>query len=168
MPKGVAGDTGETPAQTRHTMTKHGTVLLVEDDADNALLIKKAFVEADLISPLHIVNSYKDAVAYFSGEGMYANRTAFPVPFLVLLNLKMGGEDGFAVLRWLFERPGLRKKFTVVALSASEPEADIQLAYELGAQSYLSKPVNYAELAATVRHVKQYWIELNLLPGDLV
>ena len=149
-------------------MTKHGTVLLVEDDSDNALLIKKAFVEADLISPLHTVNSYKDAVAYFSGDGMYANRTSFPLPFLVLLNLKMGGEDGFAVLRWLFERPGLRKKFTVVALSAAEPEADIQLAYELGAQSYLSKPVNYAELASTVRRVKQYWIELNLLPGDLV
>jgi CheY-like chemotaxis protein len=148
-------------------MTKHGTVLLIDDDSDNALLIRKAFVEADLINPLHIVNSHKDAVGYFSGEGMYANRTTFPLPFLVLLNLKMGGEDGFGVLRWLFERPGLRKKFTVVVLSGADPEADIQLAYELGAQSYLSKPVNYAELASTVRRVKQYWIELNLLPSDL-
>jgi CheY-like chemotaxis protein len=148
-------------------MTKHGTVLLIDDDANNALLIKKAFAEAELINPLHVANSYKDAVSYFGGEGMYANRASFPLPFLVLLNLKMGGEDGFAVLRWLFERPGLRKKFTVIVLSASDPEADIQLAYELGAQSYLSKPVNYAELASTVRRVKQYWVELNLLPGDL-
>jgi CheY-like chemotaxis protein len=149
-------------------MTKHGTVLLVDDDADNALLVRKAFAEADLINPLHLVNSYKDAVGYFTGVGVYANRTAFPLPFLVLLNLKMGGEDGFAVLRWLFERPGLRKKFTVVVLSATDPEADVQLAYELGAQSYLSKPVNYTELVSTVRRVKQYWVELNLLPGDLV
>ena len=149
-------------------MTKHGTVLLIEDDADATLHIRKAFAEAQVLQPLQAVNSCKDAVAYFSGDGIYANRGSFPVPFLVLLNLRMGGEDGFAVLRWLYERPGLRKRFTVIAWSAVDPEQDIQLAYELGAQSYLVKPAEYSQLLATIRRVKEYWLELNLLPCDVV
>lgn len=153
--------------QTRQSMTKHGTVLLVEDDAEEVLRIKKAFVDAGLVYPIQTVNSRKDAVAYFTGEGVYGNRDSYPLPFLVLLNLKLAGEDGFAVLRWLFDRPGLRKKFPVVVWSAGDPERDIQLAYELGAQSYLMKPIDNQHLRMVVQRVKDYWIELNLLPGDL-
>ena len=87
-------------------MTKHGTILVVEDDADDTLLLKKAFAEAEVLQSLHTVDSCRDAIAYFTGVGTYANRSAFPIPFLVLLDLRMPGEDGFAVLRWLFERPG--------------------------------------------------------------
>jgi CheY-like chemotaxis protein len=149
-------------------MTKHGTVLLVEDDADDVLRIKKAFADAELVYPLTTVNSCKDAVAYFSGDGVYANRDSFPLPFLVLLNLKLAREEGFAVLRWLYERPGLRKKFPVVVWSAGDPAQDIQLAYELGAQSCLVKPIDHQQLRTVVQRVKDYWIELNLLPGDLL
>jgi len=147
-------------------MTKHGTVLLIEDNADDILLIKKAFAEVEAIPPLHTVNNRKDAIAYFSGDGIYANRAAFPVPFMVLLDLSLQDEEGFAVLRWLYERPGLRKKFTVIVLNGAGHEPDVQLAYELGAQSYLLKPLEYKQLLVTVRRVKEYWIELNLLPGD--
>ena len=147
-------------------MTNHGTVLLIEDDADQVLLIKKACNEAGVINPLQTVNCYKDAVAYFSGEGVYANRASFPLPFLVILDLNMSGEDGFAVLRWLFERPGLRKKFTVVTTNNSGPDQEVQLAYELGTQSYLLKPADPKELVTIIRRVKEYWIELNLRPGD--
>jgi CheY-like chemotaxis protein len=147
-------------------MTKHGTVLLIEDDANEALLIRKALVEAEVLYPVQSVNSLKDALAYFNGVGTYADRTAFPLPFLVLLDLTMANEEGFAVLRWLFERPGLRKKFTVIVFNTAAPEQDIQLAYELGAQSYLVKPSDYRQLLATVRRVKEYWMELNRHPGD--
>lgn len=148
-------------------MTKHGTILLIEDDADDILLIKKAFLEGEVTSPLQTVNSYEDAVKYLSGDGIYSNRVSFPLPFLILLDLTIPGEGGFAFLRWLYERPGLRKKFTVIALSTSVPDTEIQLAYELGAQSYLLKPLEYLQLVATVRRVKEYWIDLNLLPGDI-
>jgi CheY-like chemotaxis protein len=147
-------------------MTKHGTVLVIENDADDVALIKRAFVEAEVLQPIHAVTNYKDAVAFLSGEGTYANRVAYPFPFLILLNLKMQGEEGFAVLRWLYERPGLRKRFTVVVMNPGGPDQDVQLAYELGAQSYLLKPLDHKELVATVRRLKEYWVELNLLPDQ--
>jgi len=154
------------PGQTRHAMTKHGTVLLIENEADDIALIKRAFAEAQVLQPVHVVTNYKDAVGFLSGEGTYANRVAFPFPFLILLNLKMPNEEGFAVLRWLYERPGLRKRFTVVVMNPGGPDQDVQLAYELGAQSYLLKPLEHKELVATVRRVKEYWVELNLLPNE--
>jgi len=70
-------------------------------------------------------------------------------------------------LRWLYERPGLRKHFTVVLLGAPGPEQEIQLAYELGAQSYLVKPPQYRQLVEALQRLKDYWIDLNRLPGDL-
>jgi CheY-like chemotaxis protein len=154
------------PGQTRHAMTKHGTVLVIENEADDIVLIKRAFAEAQVLQPVHVVTNYKDAVGFLSGDGTYANRAAFPFPFLILLNLKMPNEEGFAVLRWLYERPGLRKRFSVVVMNPGGPDQDVQLAYELGAQSYLLKPLEHKELVATVRRVKEYWVELNLLPDE--
>jgi CheY-like chemotaxis protein len=160
-------DREEHTEQTGQTMTKHGTILLIEDDADNALLIRKAIAEAQIITPLQTVNSYDDAIQYLSGVGVYAHRESYPLPFLILLDLKTAGQDAFAMLRWLYERPGLRKRFVVVVFGAASPDQEIQLAYELGAQSYLQKPAEYKQLIETVRRVKEYWIELNLQPEQL-
>ena len=143
-------------------MTKHGTILLVEDGND-VVFTRKAFAEAEVHNPLHVVHSGEEAVKYLSGQGKFADRAAHPLPALVLLDLTMPGEGGFSVLRWLFERPGLRKRFTVIALGAADPNSEIQLAYEMGAQSYLVKPANSQQWAMTVRRVKEYWIELNRL-----
>jgi CheY-like chemotaxis protein len=148
-------------------MTKHGTILLIEDEPNDVLLVKKAFAEIDLCNPLQVVYTHTDAIRYLSGDGIYENRASFPLPFLVLLDLKIPDEGGFVVLRWLHDRPGLRKKFNVVVMSASSPDAEIQLAYELGAQSFLLKPLEYRQLVGTLRRVKEYWIDLNVLPGDL-
>ncbi len=145
-------------------MTKHGTILLVEEDADDIVVTKKALTDAGVSNPIHTVHSGEEAIKYFSGRGKFANRQTYPLPFLVLLNLKMPGEDGFATFRWLFERPGLRKKFTVVALTSASPDSEIQLAYELGAHSCLLKPLEFSQLVATAQRVKEYWIELNLPP----
>jgi CheY-like chemotaxis protein len=148
-------------------MTKHGTVLLIEDDANDVVLVKKAFEEAGLAHPLQTVNCFKDAIAYLGGNGLYADRNAFPAPFLVMLDLKFSGEEGFSILRWLYERPGLRKKFTVIVLANSGPDQDIQLAYELGAQSCLRKTSDSNALTAALRLVKEYWIDLNVVPENL-
>ena len=149
-------------------MTKHGTILLIEGDAEQTLLVKKAFLEVEVGYSVQSVNNAGDAIKYLGGDAIYANRASFPVPFLVLLDLRLPGEGGFAVLRWLYERPGLRKKFPVVVWSAGDPAQDIQLAYELGAQSCLVKPIDHQQLRTVVQRVKDYWIELNLLPGDLL
>ncbi|HZL42640.1 MAG TPA: response regulator [Verrucomicrobiae bacterium] len=149
-------------------MTNHGTILLVENDQNDVLLMKKAFVEEVMPSDLQVVDSYADVVKYLSGDGVYANRVSFPMPFLMILDLKIPGEGGFAVLRWLHDRPGLRKKFIVIVLSTAALEQEIQLAYELGAQSFLEKPLGFKQFAQTVRRIKEYWIELNLLPHSLV
>jgi CheY-like chemotaxis protein len=148
-------------------MTKHGTILLIEEDADDLLRIKKGLVEAEVLSPLQTVHSCEDAVKYLSGMGIYENRESFPMPFLVILDLALPGEGGFGVLRWLYDRPGLRKQFTVLVLGTPGQEHDVQLAYELGAQSFLMKPGQYRQLVETLRHVKEYWINLNRLPGDM-
>ena len=124
-------------------MTKRGTILLIEDNEDDMLLIKKAFADAQVAAPITVVRSSKEAVRYFSGTGRFADRAAHPVPFLVLLDLKLSDEDGFALLRWLFERPGLKKQFTLLTLSSESPPHEVQLAYELGAQSFLLKPLHY-------------------------
>src|SRR5581483_3459147 len=119
--------------QTRQTMTKHGTILLVEDNANDIVVIRKAFAEAGVHNPLQTVHSGEEAVKYLGGQGKFADREKFPLPFLALLDLKMSHEDGFAVLRWLYERPGLKKKFTLIVLGSDSSDSEVQLAYELGA-----------------------------------
>jgi CheY-like chemotaxis protein len=147
-------------------MTKHGTILLVEGDANDVLHVKKAFAEVEIVNPLQTVYSHTDAVKYLSGDGIYADRTAFPLPFLLVLDLALPEEGGYALLRWLYERPGLRKKFSVIILTPGGPGQEIQLAYELGAQSVLLKPPTHKQLVDTLYRVKQYWIDLNLPPGN--
>lgn len=147
-------------------MTKHGSILLIENDENDIFFVKKALGELDVTHPFHVLHTAKEAMRYLGGEGKFANRDTHPLPFLALLNLRLPGEDGFTLLRWLFDRPGLRKKFTLIALSAASPESEIQLAYELGVQSFLLKPLNYQDLVTVLGHVKNYWMDLNLLPGD--
>ena len=149
-------------------MTKHGTILLVQNDTDDLLLMRKGLSEAQVAVPVQVVKTYPDAVQYLGGEGMYANRANYPLPFLILMDLKLPGEGGFALLRWLYDRPGLKNKFTVVVLAASTLPDEIKLVYELGAQSFLARPLQYRQLVDTLRHVKEYWIDLNMQPGDTV
>jgi CheY-like chemotaxis protein len=145
-------------------MTKHGTILLVANNAEDIELTRKALSEAGATNPLQVVHSAELAIKYLSGQGKFSDRAAHPLPFLVLLDLKMPGEAGFVVLRWLYERPGLRKKFIIIVLSSASPGSEIQLAYELGAQSYLIKPRDYEQLAVTAQRIKEYWIDLNQPP----
>jgi len=146
-------------------MPNHGTILLIEDNADDVVLIRRGLADAQVINSLHVVDSCSDAAKYFAGDGMYSNRASFPHPALVILSLKLSDEGGFAALRWLYERPGLRKKFTLLVLSSTAPEQDVELAYALGAQSFLLKPLQYRQLVDTFRRIKEYWIEINLLPN---
>ena len=137
-----------------------GTVLLVEDNPDDAFLIKRAFKKAKLANPLFVVEDGEEAVAYLVGEGEFADRNEHPLPMLILLDLKLPKMSGFEVLQWRMGNPGV-KKIPVVVLTSSNQTPDIEKAYELGANSYLVKPVSFEGLMEMVRVLGMYWLILN-------
>ena len=114
-------------------------ILLVEDERDHALLIQDALQSARTSRPVQVVESGEQAIAYLSGEGVFADRTAYPFPSLVLLDLRMPGIGGFGVLRWLRAHPNLSQQLNVVVLSALQSPKEIDVAYELGARLYWAK-----------------------------
>lgn len=142
---------------------KSQTILLVEDDPNDVLAIQRAFRKANLSNPLQAVGDGEQAVAYLSGQGIYADRERYPLPVLVLLDLKMPRMSGLEVLAWLRQQQGLNR-LPVVVITSSRENPDINRAYELGANSYLAKPVAFDTLTEMVKTLGLYWLILNELP----
>jgi len=145
-------------------MPNERAILLVEDEATDALLIQRAFQKAGLPLRLKIVRDGNQAIEYLSGQGPYSNRERFPLPFLVLLDLKMPGTDGFGVLQWARAEPGL-KRLLIVVLTSSALQADIDRAYEAGANSYMVKPVAFEQMVHLIQRFEIYWTEINRAPS---
>jgi CheY-like chemotaxis protein len=116
-------------------------VLLVDDSDVDALLMKTVFGRSGFVQPLRFARNGEEAIAYLGGEGLYRDRTLFPFPTVVLLDLNMPRKNGFEVLDWVRHQPAL-KRLRIYVLSASSRTEDIQRAYDLGANSYLVKPSN--------------------------
>ena len=144
-------------------MPETALFLLVEDDEDHVSLVRRAFQKANIVNPLQVVRSGQEAMVYLEGTGPYARRDEFPLPKLVLLDLKMPGISGFDVLRWIRQRPGLAT-LRVVVLTASNEIRDVNLAYELGANSFLVKPVDFDDFVKLSRAIQGYWIWLSKSP----
>jgi CheY-like chemotaxis protein len=140
-----------------------GLVLLVEDDPNDVLLIQRAWRKSNIAAPLQVVADGEAATHYLSGGGEFADRQRYPLPMLVLLDLKLPRKSGFEVLAWLRQQPILRRLPVVILTSSSEPE-DINRAYELGANSYLVKPVQFETLQEMMQTVHLYWLVLNEKP----
>lgn len=140
-----------------------GRILLVEDDENDLILTRRAFARSGLDCDLCVVRDGREAEAYLGGEGAYADRGASPLPDLVLLDLKLGGKSGFEVLEWMRGREDLRH-LPVVVLTSSKGAADLRRAYDLGANSYLVKPVGFGHLQELVRGLGFYWLRLNHAP----
>lgn len=136
------------------------TVLMVEDNEDDAFLIGKACQRSGIPHTLKLVTDGKAAIDYLSGAGMYADRAAYPFPELVLLDIKLPVLHGFEVLEWIRGQPEL-KNLPVVMLTSSEQSKDVHRAYSLGVTSYLRKISEPAEFGQAVRVVLKYWLELN-------
>lgn len=139
------------------------TILLAEDDQNDVMLIRRAFNKSHVVNPIACVENGEEAVAYLSGEGRFADRGEFPLPFMLLLDLKLPRLSGHEVLKWLRGQPGLRRLPVVVLTSSREP-ADINKAYELGANSYLVKPVVFEEFATLLKQLQVYWLMLSEHP----
>ncbi len=139
------------------------TILLVEDDPNDIILIKRAFGKASVVNPIQVVEDGEEAIAYLTGKDPYSNREKYPLPILMLLDLKLPRKSGHEVLEWLRSQPGLRR-VTVVVLTASQQINDINRAYDLGANSYLVKPVTFDGLLDMVKTLNFYWLILNEKP----
>jgi CheY-like chemotaxis protein len=142
----------------------HGPVLLIEDDPADVRLIQRAFrkIEPDL-SLIRLTNG-DDAVSYLSGDSPYENRAAYPVPCVLLLDIKLPRRSGFEVLEWVRKQSSNLRRLPVVMLTSSRHSADINRAYDLGANSYLAKPETPSELDELASNFESYWFSLNESP----
>jgi CheY-like chemotaxis protein len=149
----------------QRAMSDKQYILLAEDDPNDVILIERAFNKAGLERVLRVVRDGEEAVNYLSGHDSYADRAQFPMPYLMLLDLKMPGMDGFEVLEWVRSHPTL-KRLLVVVLTSSSLQTDVDRAYELGANSYLVKPLDPTSMVNTIQRFEAYWSEINRSPSD--
>lgn len=133
------------------------TILLVEDDQNDVLLIKRAFQKVNIANPIIVLHDGEQAISYLAGREPYANRS---LPIIVLLDLKLPRRSGHEVLEWLRQQQRL-KRLPVVVLTASSESSDVNRAYDLGANSYLVKPVTFDSLVEMVKTLNMYWLILN-------
>jgi len=141
------------------------TILLAEDNHDHVILIKRAFVHARILNPVQAVHDGAEAIAYLQGDGKYSDRDQFPLPSLMLLDLKMPNKNGFDVLEWIRHQPALQN-LRVVVLTTSDRVFDVKRAYELGASSFLTKPVDLRNFVQLGPAIKGYWVWTSNAPTD--
>jgi CheY-like chemotaxis protein len=138
-------------------MPNRQVILLAEDLEDDIILIRRAFEKAGINNPLHVVRNGEEAIAYLSGFGKYAFREEYPLPDLLLLDLKMPGIDGFDVLRWIKQQPELYN-LRVVVLTASDRIRDAEQAYRLGADSFMVKALDFQDTLYLAKTITEYWL----------
>ena len=147
------------------TQTAEPHILLVEDSEDDALLLKRALHSAQIENPVHVVTDGEQAVEYLQGSGRFSDRNQYPLPGLILLDLKLPRISGFEVLQWIQNETTL-PQLVVVVLSSSGETRDINMAYRFGARSYLVKPPTAASFVDLAKGLKLYWLQLNHAPSS--
>src|SRR5512133_545659 len=137
-------------------------ILLVEDEENDVFFFKRAVTKAGITNPVQVARDGQEAIDYLYGADKFANRAEFPLPGLVLLDLKLPFVMGLDVLKWI--RQGSDLAPIVVILSSSREAADIAAAYRLGANAYLVKPAQASELGDMVKAVNDFWLKQNTPP----
>ncbi len=131
-------------------------ILLAEDTPDDVFLLRRAFKRANLLNPLFVVQDGEEAINYLQGQGPFNDRERYPLPVLILLDVKMPRRTGFEVLQWV--RQSMQSSIPVVMLTSSALESDQTLARNLGADSYLVKSSSFDDLVAMVSRLQQRWL----------
>lgn len=140
-----------------------GTILLIEDDPADAAFIQRAFQKMGVQNPISHLAHGDTALAYLEGINEYADRIKFPLPILIILDLRLPGMSGLQLLKWIRTKRDLRL-IPVVVLTGSADHTQVQAAYEAGANSYLLKPANRDEIIRIVELLEHYWVEHNVAP----
>jgi DNA-binding response OmpR family regulator len=138
-------------------------LLHVEDDPNDVLLLQRAFRKANAQLAIHSVSDGDKAVAYLSGADEFADREKHPLPSVVLLDLKMPRKSGLEVLAWIRAEQKVRR-LIVIIFTSSKHDEDVNKAYDLGANSYLVKPVGFDMLVELCKMLQQYWFNTNERP----
>src|SRR5687768_4014030 len=144
-------------------MTSKPTVLLVEDDDNDRMFVERAFKKAGVPVEFRTVTCGEDAVSYLSAEAPYADRANFPLPALVLMDLKLTGMSGFETMEWARKRAE-SKALPIAVLTSSREKSDVARAYEAGATTYFVKPADWEDLHELVKTVAEYWLVYAKLP----
>jgi CheY-like chemotaxis protein len=141
-------------------MTTRAVILLVEDNEDDAFLMKRSLKAAAIENPLLLAEDGQEAIDYLSGIGKFADRESYPIPAILFLDLKLPLKNGFDVLTWIRSQPQYAALVVVVLTSSNQP-SDLARAYRLGANSYVVKPPTAAQLIDLAKAFKWYWLEFN-------
>ena len=136
------------------------TLLLVEDNEDDAFFMRRALAHAGITDTLQHVPDGREAIAYLAGEGCYADRTAHPLPAIVFLDLNLPYKTGLQVLEWIRQQPQFAR-LIVIALTSSSEGVDLKRAYQLGANSYVVKPPSAERLIEIAKAFKLWWLDIN-------
>lgn len=136
---------------------------MAEDEANDRYFIKRAFAQCGVEQGLRFVDDGEQAVAYLTGKKPYHDRTLHPSPALLIVDLKMPRRSGFEVIEWVRKSAEWRC-LPVLVLSSSSLDQDVQRAYELTANNYISKPASFVTLTRLVQEVCEYWFKRSLLP----
>ena len=136
------------------------SILLVDDDENDVLVMSMALKKTGLSCPILAASDGREAQDYLSGAGKFADRREYPLPYLLLLDLKLPRIMGLEVLRWMRERPEFDST-VVLVLSSSRMPDDIQNAYRLRANAYLVKPTGFEKLQLLAQAIKDFWFVQN-------
>ena len=140
------------------------TILQVEDDENDVVLLRHAMKRAGLANPIHVANDGQQAIDYLQGAGQFADRAKYPFPCLVLLDLKLPYVTGLEVLKWIRQQHG--KGLVVVILTESMENEDVTAAYRLGANSFLTKPSEAGEFEDMAKAINDFWLAHNTPPPN--
>jgi len=149
-------------------MKKEGkviTILLADDDPDDRQLTRDAFAENRLANMLNTVEDGEELMEYLQRRGRYTDQKDVPLPGLILLDLNMPRKDGREALKEIKADPNLRR-IPIVVLTTSKAEEDILRTYDLGVNSYITKPVTFKSLVELIKLLGRYWFEVVELPPD--
>lgn len=143
---------------------KRPVVLYVEDEANDVFFMQKAFNRVALGCRLQSVSDGQQAIDYLAGHGAFADRTRFPLPATILLDLNLPARPGFEVLQWVRQQPELKSLPVVIFSSSGRPEDRYQ-ARELGANDYVLKPASGLAFSDVVRNLQHHWLSASRCSG---
>lgn len=132
-------------------------ILLVEDNDDDAFITSRAFISAQVNATIKRTEDGQSAIDYLSGTGPYADRKAYPLPDVLLLDLKLPHKTGLEVLQWVREHEVLHPLVVLVLTSSSE-RIDVEKAYQLHVNAYVVKPTSINHMVEIARHIQNFWL----------
>jgi CheY-like chemotaxis protein len=142
-------------------------ILLIEDDENDIIFTQMALEQAGVTCPLHLARDGRQARDYITGKGKFSDRQKYPIPYLVLMDLKLPYVMGLDILKDIRARPEFDSTIVIVLTSSNDP-SDVDAAYRLRANAYLVKPSGMEALQTLIRGIKEFWLTLNQRPSAFV